>query len=109
MFISKEMDTLALSWPRQCLYAIPLVALLTQVISRIQEEACAVLLVARRWQNQSWFPELVQLLSAALWPMLMMRDLLSKAKGSICYPYPELWILHVWPLDRSCQAFPKVS
>lgn len=96
IYFSKEL-TLALKLPCLCLYTFPPVALISQVIS--QEEACAVFLMAPHWQNHPWFPELVQLVSAAPWPMLLKRDLLSQEGGMIWHPQPELWNLHVWPLD----------
>ncbi len=37
------------------------IALLPQVIKRVREMKCSVLLVAPLWRNQAWFPELVQL------------------------------------------------
>ncbi len=35
------------------------------------------------------------------WPIPLRRDLLSQANGTIWPPQPELWALHVWPLDGS--------
>lgn len=61
------------------------------------------------WQNQSWFPELTQLLSAAPWPIPLRNDLLSQAKGMIWHPQPELWALHLWPLNRSLLTSPRES
>ncbi len=53
------------------------------------------------WRNQVWFPEMIQLQSAALWSIPLRRDLLSQVQGKIWHPQPELWSLHVWPLDGS--------
>lgn len=38
-----------------------------------------------------WFPELVELLTAPPWPILLWRDLLSEAKGTVWNSRPELW------------------
>ncbi len=60
------------------------------------------------WRNQTWFPELIQLLSAAPWPIPLRTDLLSHVRGTIWHPWPELWSLHVWPLDGNLYSFPRV-
>ncbi len=52
---------------------------------------------------------LFQLLKAAPWPIPLRRDLLSQANGTIWHPRPELWVLHVWPLDGSLSSSPSVS
>ncbi|XDV41642.1 hypothetical protein PO909_010463 [Leuciscus waleckii] len=98
-FFSKSMDALAHVWPRCPLYAFPPVALLPQVLERIRENGCSVLLVAPFWKNQAWFPVLMQLTSTAPWSIPVRRDLLSQARGSIWHPRPELWSLHVWAIN----------
>ncbi|XDV39230.1 hypothetical protein PO909_008494 [Leuciscus waleckii] len=40
-----------------------------QVLERIRENGCSVLLVAPFWKNQAWFPVLMQLTSTAPWPI----------------------------------------
>ncbi|KAL0181463.1 hypothetical protein M9458_023869, partial [Cirrhinus mrigala] len=74
-------------------YAFPTVSLIPPVIGRIKGTGCSLLLVAPLWKNQTWFPELVQLTAAPLWPILLRRDLLSQAKGMFGIP------------DQSCEAF----
>ncbi len=64
--------------------------------------------MAPLWRNQHWFAELCRLLTAAPWPIPLKRDLLSQANGTIWHPQPELWALHLWPLDGSLQTFPRV-
>ncbi|CAM4735368.1 unnamed protein product [Leuciscus chuanchicus] len=98
-FFSKSRDALAHEWPRRPLYAFPPVSLLPQVIERIREEGCSVLLAAPFWKNQPWFPVLMELASTAPWPVPVRRDLLSQAKISIWHPRPELWFLHVWAIN----------
>ncbi len=45
--------------------------------------------------------QLFQLLKASPWTIPLRRDLLSQANGMLWHPRPELWALHVWPLNRS--------
>ncbi len=53
------------------------------------------------WRNQHWFVELTRLLTVAPWPIPLRQNLLSQANGTIWHPRPELWMLHLWPLDGS--------
>ncbi len=71
--------------------AFPLITLITQVIRRIREQKHRALLMAPLWRNQYWFTELSRLLTAALWPIPLRRDLLSQANGTLRHPQPELW------------------
>ncbi len=82
-------DALALDWPNLLLFAFPPIALFPQVIRRIWEQKHRVLSVAPLWRNQHWFVELVRLLTAAPWPILLRRDLLSQTNGTIWHPSPS--------------------
>ncbi len=83
-------------------------SLLPQVVRRVREQGHKVLLVAPLWRNQPWLSELTQLLTAAPWPVPLRRDLLSQANGTIWHPRPELWALHLWPLNGSLRP-PRAS
>ncbi len=95
-YYSKDMDALAQDWPNHVLYAFPPIAMIPQVIRRIREHKHKVLLVAPLCSNQHWFSELSRLLTAASWPFLLRRDLLSQANRALWHPRPELWALHFW-------------
>ncbi|XP_051946656.1 uncharacterized protein LOC127618313 [Xyrauchen texanus] len=83
IFFSKSEDALAQDWPNRPLYAFPPVSLLPQVMQRIRETRHSVLLIAPRWENQTWFPELTQLSLTAPWPIPVRADLLTQARGTI--------------------------
>ncbi len=91
-------------WPN-LLYAFSPIALIPQVI---REQKHRVLLVALLWRNQHWFSELACLLTAAHWPIPLRWDLLSQANRTIWHPQPDLWALHLWPLDGSLQSSPRM-
>lgn len=42
-----------------------------------------------------------------LFPILLRRDLLSQVNRTIWHLQPELWALHLWPLDGSLQTSPR--
>ncbi len=69
------------------------------VLCKIKEERASVILIAPNWPNQPWFPDLTKLLGAPPWPIPVRKDMLSQVDGSVWYPNPELWSLHVWPLQ----------
>ncbi len=96
-------------WPRLPLYAFPPVALLPQILRWVREQQHKLILIALLWRNQPWVSELFQLLKAAPWPVPLRWDLLSQANGTIWHPRPELWALHVWPLDGSLSSSQSVS
>ncbi len=75
--------------------------------TQTSQGATALSLIALLWRNQPWVSELFQLLEAAPWPIPLRRDLLSQANGTIWHPWPELWALHVWPLNGSLSGLPE--
>ena len=101
IYFSKIKDALSQDWPNRLLYAFPPVPLIPQVIRRVRDQRCRVLLVAPFWENQHWIADLSQMLTAAPWPVPLRRDLLSQADGTIWHPHPEKWSLHIWSLDGS--------
>jgi ribonuclease HI len=101
IYFTRSTDALAHEWPSLPLYAFPPIALLPQVLRRVREQQHRLLLIAPFWRNQPWVSELFQLLEAAPWPIPLRRDLLSQANGTLWHPRPELWALHVWPLNGS--------
>ncbi len=44
-------------------------------------------------------PDLMELLEAPPWSIPVRKDRLSQVDGSVWHPNPELWSLHVWPLQ----------
>ncbi len=109
IFFTKSTDALAHERPSLPLYAFPIVALLLQVLRQVREQRHKLILIAPFWRNQSWVSELFQLLKAAPWPITLRRDLLSQANGTKWHPWPELWALHVWPLDGSLSSSQSLS
>ncbi|XDV17581.1 hypothetical protein PO909_023415 [Leuciscus waleckii] len=70
-----------------------------EVIERVRKSGCPVLLIAPFWKSRLRFPELVQMTGEVPWPVPLRKDLLTQAKGTIWHLRPDLWALHVWPLN----------
>ncbi len=109
IFFTKSTDALAHDWTSLPLYAFPPVALLLQVLRRVREKRHKMILIDPIWRNQPWVSELFYLQKAAPWPIPLRRDLLSQANGTIWHPRPELWALHVWPLDMTLSSSQSMS
>ncbi len=109
IFFTRSMDFLAHEWPSLLLYAFLPVGLLPQVFRRVRKQWHKLILIASLWRNQPWVSELFQLLKAAPWLIPLRRDLLSQANSTIWHPRPELWALHVWPLDGRLSSSQSVS
>lgn len=56
------LDAMAEIWLRQCLYAFPLVALLSGVLAMVHQDGVHLLVEAPFWPVQIWFSELISLL-----------------------------------------------
>ncbi len=93
-------DALAHSWPQGLRkYAFPPVSLLAQTLCKVREEEEQILLVAPYWPTQTWFPELMLLVTAPPWQIPLRKDLLPQRRGTLWHPRPDLWKFHVWSLD----------
>ncbi len=77
----------------------------TRIVFKLREDEEQVLLVAPHWPTQTWFPELITLMTAPPWRIPLRRELLSQGLGTIWHPCPDLWNLHVWLLDRTRQTW----
>lgn len=62
--VSLEVNALAHSWPKAHKNAFPTVKLLPCMLFKIRKKRESVLLVAPKWPNLPWFPELVEMLGA---------------------------------------------
>jgi hypothetical protein len=55
---------MSLSWDGMFAYAFPPFRFLLQVLLKIKQSDCKIILIAPAWPRQAWFPELL-LLSCA--------------------------------------------
>ncbi len=98
-------DALAHSWPRGLRkYAFPPVSLVAQTLCKVREEEEQILLVVPYWPTRTWFPELMLLVIAPPWQIPLRKDLLTRRRGTLWHPRPDLWKLHVWSLERDAEV-----
>ena len=60
------MDAFQTVWSVMSVYALPLLSLILQVLSKLAREPCQLLLIAPYWPNQPWSPGLTRLLAKIL-------------------------------------------
>ena len=108
--LSFAVDAMSLSWDGMFAYAFPLFRFLLQVLLKIKQSDCKIILIAPAWPRQAWFPELLLLSCARPLKLPFRRDLLSQFKGKVVHPRPESLHLHAWLLsgrDSVRKAFLK--
>ena len=69
-------------------YAFPPFRFLLQVLLKIKQSDCKIILIAPAWPKQAWFPELLLLSCARPLKLPFRRDLLSQFKGKVVPPRP---------------------
>ena len=70
-------------------YAFPPFHFLLQVLLKIKQSDCKIILIAPAWPKQAWFPELLLLSCSRPLKLPFRRDLLSQFKGKVVHPRPE--------------------
>jgi hypothetical protein len=61
--LSFAVDAMSLSWDGMFAYAFPPFSFLLQVLLKIKQSDCKIILIAPAWPRQAWFPELLLLSS----------------------------------------------
>jgi len=97
--LSFAVDAMSLSWDEMFAYAFPPFRFLLQVLLKIKQSDCKIILIAPAWPRQAWFPELLLLSCARPLKLPFRRDLLSQFKGKVVHPRPESLHLHAWLLS----------
>ena len=96
-----DTDALSMDWEGLEAYAYPPHQIMTKVLERFrQTKSCRLILVAPRWENQLWFPELLRLAEPDPLPLPLWPTLLKQPQSSIFHFDPGLLKLHAWRLQR---------
>ena len=91
-------DALALSWEGMDAYAFPPIALIPRVLERVRLFRCRLLLIAPKWPNRAWYPDLVELAEPTPIPLPVRRDLLINPHTRHFHDNVERLALHAWQL-----------
>jgi len=94
-----DTDALSLSWRGMWAYAFPPFSLLPEVLQKVQQDPCDMVLVAPAWPSQSWFPLLLDLLVDHPRCLPLFPKLLKQPDQNVFHDQLEKLHLHVWKLS----------
>ena len=93
-------DTLSLPWENLDAYAFPPVSLLSQVISKVIDQGChIIMLIAPGWPNMPWFWDLVTLSVQILFRLPLQKDLVTQPFNGLLHRNLSNLNLHAWLLE----------
>ena len=92
-------DAMSMEWTNITPYAFPPFKLIPEVLKKLRQSSIRLFLIAPLWPNQSWFPEILELLCDQ--PVLIpaWHKLLRQPLGHRFHHNPQMLHLHVWPLS----------
>ena len=92
-------DALYVPWQKHLPYIFPPFVLINQCLDKVREEGVDALMIAPVWQNQAWYPTLLQMLVSI--PVLLpeTQDVLTGPRGE---HHPMAMDVHLplaaWPI-----------
>ena len=92
-------DAFSMEWREMSPYAFPPFKLVSEVLRKLRNSPIRLILVAPAWANQSWYPELLDLLYDLPLQIPGWRRLLRQPLGNVFHHNPQMLQLHVWPLS----------
>ena len=92
-------DALSVDWTNFIAYAYPPPAIMSQVLTKIEQTPCVVYLVAPNWPRMVWFPRLLNLLVDLPRVIPCIPKLLQQPKTQIFHHNPAMLNLHVFKLS----------
>lgn len=96
-----DTDALSISWEQMDIYAFPPHQILPKVLEKLwKTEKCRMILVAPKWKNQLWFPDLIKMANPNPLPLPHWPTLLKQPQSSIFHSQPGLLNLHAWMLRK---------
>ena len=96
-----DTDALSINWEGLSAYAYPPTILIPQVLRKVEESDCLILLIAPNWPNQAWFPVLLNLLVEFPLVLPTHRRLLRQPQSNVYHTKPDALKLHAWLLSRN--------
>ena len=98
-------DAFSIQWTNHYPYLFPPFALINRCIEKIKEERVEAVLIAPVWQNQVWYPILLETLANEPVLLPMSQDILQNPQGE---PHPLVTEGHLplaaWPISGNNSA-----
>ena len=93
-------DSLSCSWEGMDAYAYPPPRILQQVLIKIEQQPCQIILVCPRWPRAPWYTRLLDLMVEIPLKLPILPKLLKQPQThQVYHPNPERLDLHVWKLS----------
>ncbi len=99
-----QTDALTMRWDGLLAYAFPPFSLIPQVLAKLEQENCKVLLIAPFWPRQPWFTRLTMLLVHRPVVLPQRTDILFQPSSGFLHPAPQELHLTCWVLSRNPSA-----
>lgn len=96
---AEGVDALLQDWSKHLLYAFPPLALIRQVLNKVQKDQAEVILIAPCWPNQEWYPDLLALLVEDPRELPCWDRLLRQPHLKVFHLQPRVMALHAWKLS----------
>jgi len=91
-------DAMSMDWTNLYAYAFPPSALIPKVISKIKRTSCRVVLIAPKWPDRPWYPELLELTPEPPIQLPHRSDLLKQPHCPSFHQNVNQLDLHAWML-----------
>ena len=98
--MAMAVDALSIDWTGMWGYAYPPTSILSQVLQKIQQEDCVIILVAPLWKKQMWYPLLLDLLVDLPMELPVGPRMLKQPQSMKFHTQPEVYNLHAFRLSR---------
>jgi hypothetical protein len=92
-------DALNIPWTGLDAYAYPPTTLIPQVLAKVQEDQCRMILIAPYWPSRAWFPVLLDLLVDHPLELPLSRTMLKQPHNKHFHLQPARLLLHAWKLS----------
>jgi hypothetical protein len=93
-------DALSFPWTGLWGYAFPPFALIPEVLQKVRDHPCEIILVAPDWPARSWYPALLDLLVDKPFQLPLFRSLLRQPDSHLVHQHLEMLNLHGWRLSN---------
>ena len=95
-----NVNAMNMDWDNMFVYAYPPTAILSQVLQKIKQHNCKVILIAPFWPKQAWFPHILNNLIDHPRRIPPWVRLLKQPRTNIYHDNPQLMNLHAWLLSN---------